>query len=233
MNFNTFTQWCQQQENLEPSVSATIDAILRSAYTNDWEQAIEFIENSTDLHIFCDYDDEDVAFLDLQPLGSLTQLTSLYISGHKIFDLSPLSNLINLKSLHISSDSMSDLTPLANLTNLTRLGIDGWKVTDISPLKPLINLRHISLDGCNSLTKLSPLACLGKLKTFSFLKTRGEKLILDLSPLSYFKNLHFLEISGHEINDLSPLSDLIKLEYMYLNDNEITDNYSSKKSLRI
>src|SRR5260370_34204321 len=60
------------------------------------------------------------------PLASLTQLTSLHLSGcEQVSDLSPLASLTQLTSLYLSGvEQVSDWNGLANLKSLKVLRVD-------------------------------------------------------------------------------------------------------------
>ena len=78
----------------------------------------------------------------LEPLASLTELTSLTIRNLKVSDLSPLAGLSRLRSLTIhNAASIRDLSPLAGLENLKSLTIQGARVQlDASALTQVSNI---------------------------------------------------------------------------------------------
>ncbi|MBN2557631.1 MAG: leucine-rich repeat domain-containing protein [Clostridia bacterium] len=86
--------------------------------------------------------------LDLTPLTGLG-LGSLSLNGFNITDLEPIGTLRNLSSLTIRSSNASGLIPLSYLSNLEYLYISDNSVSDISPLAELQNLRHLTLENCS------------------------------------------------------------------------------------
>ncbi len=98
------------------------------------------------------YDESTIDASAMRRLGTLTNLTSLDLSGcYNISDLTPLSNLTNLTELTLGDcDNISDLLPLSNLTNLTYLYLYGCdNISDLTPLSNLTNLEVLDIRWTN------------------------------------------------------------------------------------
>ena len=181
------------------------------------------------------------AISDVSPLSSLTNLTSLNLSGNDISDFSPLSNLTNLTSLTLINTTISNLSPLSSLTSLTYLSLGGddlsnsdlspltsltsltslelfvTKISDVSKLSSLINLTRLNL-SYNSITDISVLSGLTNLTSLDL----WVNSITDISALSNLTNLTSLSL-GNNITDISALSNLTNLTSLHLWDNSISD----------
>lgn len=193
-------------------------------------QRLATLTHLTCLKLVIDYAIKDEPWLDLTPLGQLTQLNWLNLYGCEIDDLTPLQTLteltylrigtpkdlsslkflINLTELDIScSESLTDLSPLATLTKLTKLDITGKsQISDLSPLQGLTELTYLRCWNAK-ITDISPLASLTQLSVLNLVNNQ----ITDLSPLRSLTNLRELYINGNPITDTSPLLNLPKLEY--------------------
>ncbi len=177
---------------------------------------------------------------DLSPLGGLTGLQALALSGcTSLSDLSPLAGLTGLQWLDLGvCDSLSDLSPLAGLTGLQALNLAWCKsLSDLSPLAGLTGLQALNLSGCTSLSDLSPLAGLTNLQSLYLgvcdslsdvsplagltslqsLNLAWCKSLSDLSPLAGLTGLQSLNLSGcTSLSDLSPLAGLTGLQSLNL-----------------
>ncbi len=80
---------------------------------------------------------------DISPLANMTELTELYLQGHKITDLSPLANATKMENLLLSNNQITDLSPLSGMANLFGLLIDDNEVSDLEPLANLKNLHTV------------------------------------------------------------------------------------------
>lgn len=180
----------------------------------------------------------DAVITDLQPLTSLTQLTSLAILDcQNISSLEPLRNLVNLRELILGNiNASTDLSPLGNIKGLERLELKGEfndisvlvnlervnrlnladckQLKNIEPLSKLINIETLNLDHCEQVFDLSPLANLLKVKAISL---ENCKQIDDLTPLAELNSLERLNLAGCErINDLSLIAKCEKLKSLNL-----------------
>lgn len=92
----------------------------------------------------------------LDPLSSLIQLKSLYISNTQVNSVKSLKPLTNLQSLWLHQNRITSLEGLEEMTNLTLLTLDHNNIYEISPLKNLTNLQRLDLNY-NHIFDLSPL----------------------------------------------------------------------------
>lgn len=138
------------------------------------------------LHIIdLDYNES----LDLKPLGKLTNLQFLSLSGSMISSIEPLVNLINLKNILLDHTMVSELEPLRKLVNLQMILIDNSKVKSLEPIKSLKNLKTL----CISSTPISNLEPINGLTNLERLVIQGT-LVSDIEPIKRLKNLKTLDI---------------------------------------
>ena len=136
-----------------------------------------------------------------QNLDELTQLESLSLCVHeRSLDLAPLHSLSNLTTLKLEYAVCDDLSPLGSLPSLESLEVDSHYLS--AKIPPLPSIRQIKLhmkEGCN----LFALTHLQDLETLDL--SDNEKLI-DLNPLASLQNLQTLNLRNcGSIIDLSPL----------------------------
>ncbi|MEM9816462.1 MAG: leucine-rich repeat domain-containing protein, partial [Cyanobacteria bacterium P01_D01_bin.6] len=103
--FETFADWCLNQDNLPPEAQHTVRVLLAEVETQDCDQAAE----------------------------QLTNLTGLSLQGRQMRDLTPLASLPQLTKLGLIANRIVDVTPLAGLTNLTQLSMSGNLLEDVAP----------------------------------------------------------------------------------------------------
>jgi len=82
---------------------------------------------------------------DYAPLGNLTNLITLDLTGIAISDLSFLEGLHRLANLTLVNCRLTNVASLPLLTNLNVLDLRQNRLTDISPLTNLLNLRFSDL----------------------------------------------------------------------------------------
>ena len=131
----SFSQWCQNRNSVPEDTQRTIDILLKQAGTESCQLADSNLKNLTELNL----SNEDI--VDLQPLASLTNLTTINLSQTQTFlppgsivDLQPLAHLTNLTELYLFHNQIVDVQPLARLTNLNTLGLGRNKISNITPL---------------------------------------------------------------------------------------------------
>lgn len=179
---------------------------------------------------------------DINPLGSLTSLEELHLSGNKeITDISALSTLSNMKKISLFRTGVTNIDALIHMPSLTRIWMDG-NTDDIDALSSLPQLEELQiglstkvdeklqviggltslkrLDLSNSLiSDVTPLLNLKELDELNL----TENPIADASLLSGMSNLKYLNIIGTGTSDISFLGNLINLNSLYLNANGISD----------
>jgi len=156
---------------------------------------------------------------DLKPLENLEYLTKIELIECPIEDLSPLQNLQRLADLTLISIPIIDLSPIQGLQNLTYLYLSGTRVSDISPLQGLQELRELSLSG-EQIEDISPLQGLQKL---AILYLNNNDKIENISPLQGLRELVNLYLDHTRISDISPLQGLKKLEILDLDFTQVRD----------
>lgn len=146
--------------------------------------------------------------------GELDFVTSIDYSGLTNLDYNIFDYLLNLRILNISNtnasvNANSNFIHLNNLIRLTTLIAQNNHFTDYSAFSLLTNLVNTltSIDIKNTNTK-----------SFNALALTG-----DITPLTMFKNLEFLDLSYNGISTLPPeISNLTKLNYLDLSSNTIS-----------
>lgn len=196
----------------------------------------------------------DVFTTDLQPLMSLTQLTSLTILDcRNIVSLEPLRNLKNLRKLTLRNiHELLDLSPLEDMTELEILNLRGEinnidmlmnlekikylnlanckKLKNIESLSSLLNIETLNLDNCEQIIDLSPLAFSKKMRLLSL---DNCKQVKDLTPLVDLKDLEMLNLAGCEkITDLSAISKCEKLKFLNLSNCKNVKDISALQKLK-
>jgi internalin A len=145
--YQTFEEWCINQENLAPETRHTVEVLLEIAETKECNIAQSILEQKKELEL------RDRQITDVSPLANLINFKSLvlvnfksfFLDSNQITDISPLANLINLRELSLSSNQITDISPLANLINLKWLYLYTNQITDVSPLSNLMNLKELWL----------------------------------------------------------------------------------------
>ena len=155
----------------------------------------------------------------IEPLGSLSKLKTLDLSGSEVTDIQALSNLNTLTELDMSNTKISSIQALSNSTSLTILDLGGmFELSDFSALSGLTNLEKLDLDS-TSIIDLIPLEKMTKLEHLNL----GSTSVEDLSPLKNLVNLKSLYLDYSSVSDLSPLQDMTEMETLMLYDTYISD----------
>ena len=74
----TFADWCRQKADLSPEAKHTVEMLLKEAGTIECDAANLKLSSLTELDLSNNH------LGDIKPLESLTNLTSLYLSGNPI-----------------------------------------------------------------------------------------------------------------------------------------------------
>ena len=154
----------------------------------------------------------------IEPVGKLTNLTRVNISGTQVEDIVPLKNLTRLEVLDCSNTEISDLSPLKYALGLKALRIDSTKVTDISVLSSMENLSQLSVSH-TFVSSLEPFSGLENIKKLNVSKTR----IRSLAGLESMKRLEVLLCSDNHIKNLEPLQKLTNLSHLQIDNTLVTD----------
>ena len=89
----------------------------------------------------------DYGILHLDGIEHLMNITSLNLSGNRIWDLGPLASLLNLESLFISENRIRDIEPLRTLSSLKELDVSFNDIENADLLLDLENLNYVNLAG--------------------------------------------------------------------------------------
>jgi internalin A len=180
----SFAQWCQKERLPKATVSSIGQIMEKVGFDiskgRDCRGADAKLKSLTKLNL------DDSTISDLQPLASLTNLTSLSIRNNDMLrDIAPLANLTNLTDLNLSGNhpltadpkrldpnSIIDLKPLVGLKKLTTLNLNNNSVKKIELLAGLTNLTKLDLSS-NKISDVKSLASLSKL---TVLNLKGNKL---------------------------------------------------------
>ena len=115
-------------------------------------EGLQYAVNLTTLQLMGNFTLKDVTLL-----STLTELTTLDLSGNRISDVTPLRTLVHLKTLDLGYNlNIRDVSPLRGLIELETLVLNINQITDIAPLSNLTNLRKLDL-GTNLIADLRPL----------------------------------------------------------------------------
>ena len=162
-------------------------------------------------------------------LGSLANLTWLYLPGNELTDPIPpeLGNLGNLAGLNLNANRLTGSIPpeLDNLGNLTSLHLGGNTLSGPIPpeLGTLANLSALNLND-NEITGPIPPE-LGTLGSLSALSPNDNELTGPIPPeLGALANLSALNLNGNALAGPIPpeLGALTNLSALNLSDNELT-----------
>ncbi|MCI8661092.1 MAG: leucine-rich repeat domain-containing protein [Lachnospiraceae bacterium] len=173
----------------------------------------------------------DTEAISLEPLGELSQLSSLSIKDNaSAQDYNFISKLTGLQSLTIDKDTSQPDPDLSGLEQLEELDASG--IMSVSSLRNLKNLRTLSLHGCNidDIQALSSLSGLESLTCYS-VWTYATPL-RNASFIDGMTSLKYLDFCGSKVKgswggygnkmeiygDISNVFNHEGLEELYLNE---------------
>lgn len=154
----------------------------------------------------------------MNTIVTLSELTSLNLSGCAVAEIDALIGLQKLETLDLSNNTVSDLTALSALLALRELNLTNNPITSLSNLKNCTELETLYAGQC-AITRVAGLADHTKLKT---LVLSGNK-ITDISALASCTAIETLDLSGNSISDISVVSGFKKLVDLNVSSNQITD----------
>ncbi|MGF1492144.1 MAG: CHAT domain-containing protein [Microcoleaceae cyanobacterium] len=138
--YQSFSEWCQNQSKLPDETQHTIKVLLEIAETSDCQRADQTLSELTQLDLL------QKNITDLSPLSSFNQLVLLNLAGNQITDLRPLANLSNLSMLLLLDNQVSDISPIGSLTGLTSVSLGMNQIETLpSSLPDLKQLRVLNL----------------------------------------------------------------------------------------
>ncbi|HSN49763.1 MAG TPA: leucine-rich repeat domain-containing protein, partial [Bacteroidales bacterium] len=144
---------------------------------------------------------------DLTPLGKLSGLKEVNLSGTPVSDLMPLKNLNDLEVLDISGTQVISLEPLRYSNHIKILKMKGTKIPDLEMIANFSDLSELDLSS-TPVTSLAPLKDLTALRDLRFSNTG----ITDLTPLTGLTQLTILYFSDTKVEDITPLAGLKNLQ---------------------
>ena len=154
----------------------------------------------------------------MNTIVTLSELTSLNLSGCAVAEIDALIGLQKLETLDLSNNTVSDLTALSALLALRELNLTNNPITSLSNLKNCTELETLYAGQC-AITRIAGLADHTKLKT---LVLSGNK-ITDISALAGCTALETLDLSGNSISDISVVSGFKQLVDLNVSSNQITE----------
>lgn len=154
----------------------------------------------------------------MNTIVTLSELTSLNLSGCAVAEIDALIGLQKLETLDLSNNTVSDLTALSALLALRELNLTNNPITSLSNLKNCTELETLYAGQC-AITRIAGLADHTKLKTLAL---SGNK-ITDISALAGCTAIETLDLSGNSISDISVVSGFKKLVDLNVSSNQITD----------
>ena len=142
---------------------------------------VKYIENMKSLSYLNLISRKDLT--DIPPIKDFTKLEVLKISSAPIKNISFIINMPNIKVLWLRGTDIKDLSPLENLSGLQELNMDLNFSLNTTSIKKLTTLKVLSLEMCS----------------------RDRTHPLDISPITYLKNLTSLSLRNNQITNIQPL----------------------------
>lgn len=163
---------------------------------------------------------------DLKPLGGLTSLEELDLTGNHVTELSPIGHLPKLHKLVLDTNPLVDLEPMRGLKGLTELSFADLTLASDNPHPKPIGLKPLS--GLTGLVKLNmeaarvaDLAPIKPLSRLEELDAGQNPNLLHPETVSSFPNLTRLSLPAVGLKDVEPLTGLTKLESLDISMNQI------------
>ena len=147
----------------------------------------------------------------IEPIGTLSALTALFLGGNSIIDLTPLASLEALIRLDLADQkaynlyfpdsvtTLTSITPLATLAKLQWLDLSDNHISDLDPLNTLTQLQHLKL-GTNAVSDVTALSTLPLV-----MLDLGDNALTDIAALQNIQTLQHIDVSDNRICDLSPI----------------------------
>ena len=153
-------------------------------------------------------------------------LNSLHLNVWTKKSIINIENLNDsLEHLTISDFNEKDLSKLSGLTNLKSLSFKTARIKSLKGIEKLTNLRVLSLGGVRSLTDISDITALQKLK---FLEFDICWKLQDFSPIGKLKELEVLQLMDcKNLESIKFVKDLPKLRQLYTLGTTIINDYDT------
>ena len=152
----------------------------------------------------------------LERIGALPDLISLNLSGCALTGINPLVGLTGLLTLDLSNNTIDDITALSALTELKNLNLANNPLKSISYLNNCLKLEALNIENCG-ISKLSSIAGNAALHELH----AANNTISDISVLEGCDNLSLIDINNNQVEDISVLAKLPALTIFYGSTNQI------------
>ncbi|OUR94817.1 hypothetical protein A9Q84_17050 [Halobacteriovorax marinus] len=228
---SAYKHFCENINNYPPFHMETVKSITMFTQERDCTKAAEKLALLEEINI-------PTMITTFFPFSDLTKLKRIHLLGNFAIDLNQLQNLKLLNSLQIANFSKSymppvDLSPLLELPNLTNLDLTGIQALDPTVIGELTSLRGLVIDGLKGIKSLNFISNLKELRSFSYecsdLFDQSELNSLIKNPQDIL-NLELPDCYSSELEDISALSNFTYLTYLNLNF-QFINNISSLKTL--
>ena len=145
---------------------------------------------------------------DLSFISNYTGLDCLTILDNPITSVEAIGTLPNLTQLYICNTNLSNITPLTKLSTLEHLNLKGNKISVLPK-----NMSFPALTGLNlSHNRLKDISSLSSLKQLEYLELSHNQLT-NIALLQSFTNLNRLNLRHNLIQDMTPITDLPLLDF--------------------
>ncbi|HTX87526.1 MAG TPA: hypothetical protein VMC08_00925 [Bacteroidales bacterium] len=162
------------------------------------------------------------------------------ISGNKaVTDITPLGKLSDLREVNLSGTGVSDLMPLRNLNDLESLDISGTPVDSLEALRysskiRVLKFNHTKVPSLELLTlfpgmevldfSYTPVSSAGPLKDLTEIQDLrlAGTAVSDLTPIAGLDKIQFLDFSGTPVMNAEALAGLVHLQIVFLNDTKVS-----------
>ncbi len=152
-----------------------------------------------------------------QFLGQIMHLSKVNISGNNsISDLEPLGKISALKEVNLSGTPVSDLMPLRNLNNLEVLDISGTPVISLEPLRFCTHIRELKLKG----TAISDLSVIPTFTSLNTLDISGSR-VATLDNIRDLTGIRDLRLSRTTVKDLTPLAEMTAIALLNISSTNV------------
>lgn len=161
-------------------------------------------------------------------LGQMIHLTKVDLAGNKsLSNLDPLGKISSLKEVNISGTPVSDLMPLRNLNNLEVLDISGTLVTTLEPLRYCTQIKELRLKN----TVINDLSVVPTFASLTALDISGTR-VADLGNLIELTGIKDLRLSHTSVKDLTPITGMTSMELLNISATQ-TDNLEPLKNMTL
>ena len=196
---------------------------------------LEYCVNATGIYL-----NDNIGLTNISVLGNMEKLQDIRIRNTSISNLNPLKDNQNIYMLLMENSQIESIAVLTGMSKLQILEIANTKVTDISAVANMPSLMELDLYGC-TISDYSPLMSVKGLSAFKAPESNFSDLLVlensastlkeirlsyseiqDISVLSKFTQLEFVDVSNNKIGSCPDLSALTKLEKFWINNNNIS-----------